>query len=100
YEGFIRKEQVRPVVEELLGLGVDEVSVGDTIGGATPADVERTLAYVLETCPAARLAGHFHDTYGMAIANIYAALQLGVGAFDSSAGGIGGCPYAPGAAGN
>ena len=100
YEGPIAKEKVAEVAEALLKLGVDEVSVGDTIGAATPVDVERTVGHLLERCPASVLAMHFHDTYGMAIANVFASLRLGITVFDSSAGGIGGCPYAPGAAGN
>jgi len=100
FEGAIRKERVAGVTRELFELGVDEVSVGDTIGAATPADVENTVGYLLESFPASRLAMHFHDTYGMAIANVFASLRLGLSTFDSSAGGIGGCPYAPGASGN
>jgi hydroxymethylglutaryl-CoA lyase len=84
----------------LFGLGVDEVSIGDTIGAATPRDVESTGTYLAERFPVDRLAMHFHDTYGMAVANVYQSLQLGYWKFDSSAGGLGGCPYAPGASGN
>ena len=100
YEGTISKEKVAEVVEELFGLGVDEVSVGDTIGGATPHDVETTLNHLLSRCRVETLAMHFHDTYGMAVANSYQALRMGITTFDSSAGGLGGCPYAPGALGN
>jgi len=100
YEGAIAKEKVGDVVLALFDLGVDEVSIGDTIGAATPRDVEATGGYLLEQFPAAKLAMHFHDTYGMAVANVYQSLQMGFTTFDSSAGGLGGCPYAPGASGN
>jgi hydroxymethylglutaryl-CoA lyase len=100
YEGAIAKEKVADVTHALLDLGVDEVSIGDTIGAATPVDVERTGGHLLSRFPASKLAMHFHDTYGMAIANVFASLRLGISVFDSSAGGIGGCPYAPGASGN
>ena len=100
YEGTIAKEKVAEVTGALLDLGVDEVSIGDTIGAATPKDVENTGGYLLTQFPAASLAMHFHDTYGMAVANVYQSLQMGLAIFDSSAGGLGGCPYAPGASGN
>src|SRR5436190_12296056 len=100
YEGSIAKQKVAAVTRSLFDLGVDEVSVGDTIGAATPQDVETTCGYLLEQFRGHRLAMHFHDTYGMAIANVYQALQMGFTIFDSSAGGLGGCPYAPGASGN
>jgi hydroxymethylglutaryl-CoA lyase len=100
YEGAIAKEKVGKVVSSLLDLGVDEVSIGDTIGAATPRDVEVTGGYLTERFPIAKLAMHFHDTYGMAVANVYQSLQMGFTTFDSSAGGLGGCPYAPGASGN
>ncbi len=100
YEGRIRREKVAEVIGKLFDLGVDEVSVGDTIGGATPNEVENTLDLLLDRFETARLAMHFHDTYGMAIANTYQALRMGIATFDSSAGGLGGCPYAPGALGN
>src|SRR5262249_23663000 len=100
YEGIITKEKVEPVVRALFELGVDEVSVGDTIGAATPKDVESTVGHLIARFPSERLAMHFHDTYGMAVANVYQSLQLGITTFDSSAGGLGGCPYAPGASGN
>jgi hydroxymethylglutaryl-CoA lyase len=100
YEGQISKEKVIAVTAALFDLGVDEVSIGDTIGAATPRDVESTGGDLLKRFPAARLAMHFHDTYGMAVANVYQSLQLGFTTFDSSAGGLGGCPYAPGASGN
>ena len=100
YEGNIAKEQVSQVVEDLFEIGVDEVSVGDTIGGATPNEVEATLDHLISKVGKEKLAMHFHDTYGMAVANTYQALLMGVTTFDSSAGGLGGCPYAPGALGN
>lgn len=100
YEGPISKEKVTDVTRALFDLGVDEVSIGDTIGAATPLDVETTVGHLVTLFPAAQLAMHFHDTYAMAIANVYASLRLGISVFDSSAGGIGGCPYAPGATGN
>jgi hydroxymethylglutaryl-CoA lyase len=100
YEGLIAKEKVAEVVQALFDLGVDEVSVGDTIGAATPKDVESTVGYLLGRFPIERLAMHFHDTYGMAVANVYQSLRMGITTFDSSAGGLGGCPYAPGASGN
>lgn len=98
--GKVDKEAVRKVAQELLDMGVDEVSIGDTIGKATPEDVRDTVGYLLETIPAEKLAMHFHDTYGNALKNIEESLRLGVTIFDSSAGGLGGCPYAPGASGN
>lgn len=100
YEGPISKEAVSAVADALFGLGVDEVSVGDTIGAATPRDVESTGSYLAARYGVDRLAMHFHDTYGLAVANVYQSLQLGYWKFDSSAGGLGGCPYAPGASGN
>jgi len=100
YEGPIAKEKVAAVTRSLFELGVDEVSVGDTIGAATPPDVETTCGHLLQQFAGHKLAMHFHDTYGMAIANVYQALQMGFTIFDSSAGGLGGCPYAPGASGN
>jgi len=100
YEGAIARERVRDVVTALFDSGVDEVSIGDTIGAATPRDVESTGGHLLEHFPVTKLAMHFHDTYGMAVANVYQSLQMGFATFDSSAGGLGGCPYAPGASGN
>lgn len=100
YEGRIAPEQVIPVVRELLSLGVDEVSLGDTIGAAAPAEVRRLLQSLQAEVPVESLALHFHDTNGTALANVYAGLLEGVTIFDSSAGGLGGCPYAPGASGN
>lgn len=100
YEGPIAKEKVAGITRALFDLGVDEVSIGDTIGAATPRDVEDTGGHLLKEFSADKLAMHFHDTYGMAVANVYQSLQMGFTIFDSSAGGLGGCPYAPGASGN
>jgi hydroxymethylglutaryl-CoA lyase len=100
YEGVVLPEKSAEVARALFDLGVDEVSIGDTIGAATPKDVEITAGVLLREFAPHRLAMHFHDTYGMAIANVYQALQMGITIFDSSAGGLGGCPYAPGASGN
>ncbi len=100
FEGAISPERTLAVVLRLLDLGVGEVSIGDTIGVATPRDVERFIEASKGRLDLSRIAFHFHDTYGMAIANVQAALNAGVAVFDSSAGGLGGCPYAPGAAGN
>lgn len=100
YEGKIEKEPVLTVCQRLLDLGVHELSVGDTIGQAVPDDVKTTLGHLLNTLPPEKVAMHFHDTNGLAIENVEASLDLGIRIFDSSAGGIGGCPYAPGASGN
>ena len=100
YEGPVAKEKVAEVTRALFDLGVDEVSIGDTIGAASPKDVESTVGHLIGVSGASKLAMHFHDTYGMAIANVYQSLQMGIATFDSSAGGLGGCPYAPGASGN
>jgi hydroxymethylglutaryl-CoA lyase len=100
YEGPVAREKTADVTAALFDVGVDEVSIGDTIGAATPKDVEHMCSLLLGRFPASDLAMHFHDTYGMAIANVYQSLQMGLTTFDSSAGGIGGCPYAPGASGN
>jgi hydroxymethylglutaryl-CoA lyase len=100
YEGVIAEEKVEEVTHQLFDLGVDEVSIGDTIGAATPKDVENTIGLLVRRFGPSSLAVHFHDTYGMAVANVYQSLQIGITTFDSSAGGLGGCPYAPGASGN
>jgi isopropylmalate/homocitrate/citramalate synthase len=101
YEGPVTPAQVRQVAEQLFELGVEEVVLGDTIGVATPADVPRLMRALLDVAPVERWGMHFHDTRGMALANIMSSLDLGIGHFDSSAGGLGGCPFAgPGAAGN
>jgi len=100
YEGRIRPKQVLPVAEKLLALGCREISLGDTIGAGTAGEVRGLFEELLRIVPAERLAGHFHDTYGQALANVYAALELGIARFDSSVAGLGGCPYARGATGN
>jgi len=101
YEGEIAPEAVREVIHKLLDLPVDEISVGDTIGVATPGRVFDVIETLYESgVTRAVLALHFHDTRGTALANVYAGLQCGVTSYDSSAGGLGGCPYAPGASGN
>jgi len=100
YEGEISPEQVLHVVRELVALGVDELSVSDTIGVATPGQVLSVLDRLLPEVDIGQIALHFHDTRGTALANVLAGLQAGVATFDSSAGGLGGCPYAPGATGN
>jgi hydroxymethylglutaryl-CoA lyase len=100
FEGDVAPDQAAIVAERILELGVFEVSVSDTIGVAHPGQVLRVLDAVLARLPVDRVALHFHDTRGTALANVYAALPYGVATFDASAGGLGGCPYAPGAAGN
>lgn len=100
YEGNVSAEAVRSVTAALLDMGADQVAVSDTIGVAVPTDVITVIGVLLRTIPADRLALHFHDTNGTALANVYAGLTLGISTFDSSAGGLGGCPFAPGAAGN
>ncbi len=100
YQGEIAPKQVVEVIDRLLHLGIDELSLGDTIGVGTPKQTQLLLEQVLPLLPSNQLAMHFHDTYGQAIANIHASLQLGVQRFDSSVAGLGGCPYARGATGN
>jgi len=100
YEGDVPPEKVAEVAARLIELGVFEVAVSDTIGIAHPGQVPRVLAAVLARVPVTQLALHFHDTRGTALANVLASLPFGVQTFDASAGGLGGCPYAPGAAGN
>jgi hydroxymethylglutaryl-CoA lyase len=101
YEGEVAESVVVDVARRLVELGVDEISIGDTIGVAGPADVRRVVRALLAGgIGADRLAMHFHDTRGTALANVTAALELGIRCFDASTGGTGGCPYAPGAAGN
>ena len=100
YEGAISPAAVAEVAGRLHDLGCYEISLGDTIGSGNPGSTRAMLAAVMQAVPVARLAGHYHDTYGMAIANIQAALELGVVTFDASVAGLGGCPYAPGAGGN
>jgi len=100
YEGDIDPEQVALVAEKLLAMGCYEISLGDTIGVGTPASVTKMLQAVSARVPCAQLAVHFHDTYGQALTNIYAALQFGISVIDSAIAGLGGCPYAKGASGN
>ena len=100
YEGEVAPQRVADVAGQLLAMGCYEVSLGDTIGVGSPDSVLRMLETVAQQVPVAQLAGHYHDTYGMAIANVYASYQFGLRAFDSSVGGLGGCPYAQGATGN
>ena len=100
YEGEIDPAAAAAVARTLADMGCYEVSLGDTIGVGTPASIRRLLEASLRQLPAKRLAGHYHDTYGMAIANIYASLELGIATFDASVAGLGGCPYARGASGN
>lgn len=100
YEGEISPAQVSIVTRKLLDLGVDEISLGDTIGVGTPKQTQLVLDSILKLVSLDQLAMHFHDTYGQAIANIYASLHYGVYRFDSSVAGLGGCPYARGASGN
>ncbi|WP_169056633.1 hydroxymethylglutaryl-CoA lyase [Bacillus pumilus] len=100
YEKQVPMDQVLRLTEHLLSYGIDEISLGDTIGEAHPLQVERRLDLLLERFPADKIALHFHDTKGMGLANIYTALKAGITIFDASSGGLGGCPYAPGSSGN
>jgi hydroxymethylglutaryl-CoA lyase len=100
FDGAVAPAAVAAVADKLFAMGCYEVSLGDTLGQATPDSIARMLLAVREVVPATRLAGHFHDTAGRALDNIDASLALGVRVFDAAVGGLGGCPYAPGAAGN
>lgn len=100
YEGRVSEERVVRLVRAMIKLGVYEVSIGDTIGVATPKQVETLLRKVKRVTPLSKIAMHFHDTRGTSLANVYASIKLGVKTFDSSVGGLGGCPYAKGATGN
>lgn len=100
YEGDVPPEKVLEVSARLLDLGCYEVSVGDTIGVGTPMQVQGVIGMLLQVIPAPRLAMHFHDTRGTALANTLASLEMGITTYDASSGGLGGCPYAPGASGN
>ncbi len=100
YEGPIAPQAVADVARRMLDMGCYEISLGDTIGVGTPADIARLLDVVLKAVPVEKIALHCHDTYGQALANILTSLDYGVGVFDASVGGLGGCPYAPGASGN
>jgi hydroxymethylglutaryl-CoA lyase len=100
YEGVIAPEAVARVARELLALGVEELSIADTIGVGHPDETRRAMEAVFAHATPAQVNGHFHDTYGRALANIGACLDLGIRSFDASVAGIGGCPFAPGATGN
>src|SRR5436190_3814028 len=100
YEGEVPPEKVLEVCARLLDLGCYEVSVGDTIGVGTPMQVQGVIGMLLQVIPATKLAMHFHDTRGTALANTLASLEMGIATYDASSGGLGGCPYAPGASGN
>jgi hydroxymethylglutaryl-CoA lyase len=100
YEGEVRPEAVVRVARELDAMGCYEITIADTIGTGTPGQTRAAIEAVMKHISPDRLAGHFHDTYGQAVANVYAALECGVATFDSSVAGLGGCPYAKGATGN
>ncbi len=100
YDGAVAPDQVARIADKLFAMGCYEISLGDTIGAGTPDSIARMLLAVRNAVPVGRLAGHYHDTGGRAIANIDASLSLGVRVFDAAVGGLGGCPYAPGASGN
>jgi len=100
YEGEIKPQAVVDVVKALWSLGCYEISLGDTIGVGTPLKSRQLLRAVAGAVPIAKLAMHFHDTYGQALANLYAGMEEGARVIDSAAGGLGGCPFAPGATGN
>jgi hydroxymethylglutaryl-CoA lyase len=100
YEGAIAPQKVAEVAGALYDMGCYEISLGDTIGAGTPGKTQAMIEACLKHVPAGKLAGHYHDTYGQALANIYASMELGVATYDSSVSGLGGCPYAKGASGN
>ncbi|UWR12814.1 hydroxymethylglutaryl-CoA lyase [Sulfitobacter mediterraneus] len=100
YDGAVDPSAVAMVADRLFAMGCYEVSLGDTIGAGTPDSIAKMLLAVRDVVPVGRLAGHYHDTHGRAMANIDASLSMGVRVFDAAVGGLGGCPYAPGAAGN
>jgi hydroxymethylglutaryl-CoA lyase len=100
YQGEVTPDEVERVVELMKGIGVDHCGVADTIGVGTPKRVQAAMARALKHYPIAEVSGHFHDTYGQALANIYACLEMGISSFDTSIAGLGGCPYAKGATGN
>ena len=100
YEGEVAPRAVADLAGRLYRMGCYEVSLGDTIGVGTPKKIRAVIEAVAKKVPIARIGGHYHDTYGQALANIYASLELGVKTFDSSVAGLGGCPYAKGASGN
>lgn len=100
YDGKVTPEQVRPVALALSEMGCYEISLGDTLGIGTATQTRRLIDVVGQAVPRAQLAGHYHNTYGQALANVYASLLEGISVFDSALGGLGGCPYAKGASGN
>jgi len=100
YEGEVKAQAVADIAQQLFDMGCYEISLGDTIGTGTPARAQRMIETVSKKIPVEKLAGHFHDTYGQALANILAVMELGVATFDCSVAGLGGCPYAKGATGN
>jgi hydroxymethylglutaryl-CoA lyase len=100
YDGAVAPAQVAAVADKLFAMGCYEISLGDTIGAGTPDSIARMLLAVRDVVPVGRLAGHYHDTNGRALDNIDASLAMGVHVFDAAVGGLGGCPFAPGAAGN
>ena len=100
YDGVVSPQAVADVADQMFAMGCYEISLGDTIGAGTPDSIARMLLAVRDVVPAGRLAGHYHDTHGRAMGNIDASLSMGVRVFDAAVGGLGGCPFAPGAAGN
>ncbi|WP_440964012.1 hydroxymethylglutaryl-CoA lyase [Massilia sp. GER05] len=100
YQGVVPADSVADVVRRMRDLGCDEIDIADTIGVGTPLQVQQVMARAAAEFPVGRLSGHFHDTYGQALANIYASLEVGIAIFHASVAGLGGCPYAKGATGN
>ncbi len=100
YQGEVSADEVERVIVMLKGIGVDHVGIADTIGVGTPLKVQAGMERALKHYPVSEVSGHFHDTYGQALANVYACLQMGIHTFDASVAGLGGCPYAKGATGN
>jgi hydroxymethylglutaryl-CoA lyase len=100
YEGDVKPQKVADMAAALYDMGCYEVSLGDTVGVGTPKKIQAMIEACTKRVPSGKLAGHYHDTYGQALANIYASMELGVATFDSSVSGLGGCPYAAGASGN
>ncbi len=100
YQGEVRPQAVQDVARRLKAIGVQHLGVADTIGTGTPHAVQAAMQAALSVFELNQLSGHFHDTYGQAVANVYACLEMGVASFDASVAGLGGCPYAPGATGN
>ncbi|WP_413112223.1 hydroxymethylglutaryl-CoA lyase [Thaumasiovibrio sp. DFM-14] len=100
FTGAIPAAQVASIATELFSMGCDEISLGDTLGHAVPNQIASVIEQVSATIPLSALSGHYHNTYGMALANVIRSIELGITRFDTSAAGLGGCPYAPGASGN